>query len=421
VGGSIVQRGPRKWLVRVWLGHDQNGKQQFHNKVVHGTRHDAEAYAADKISERNRGALPPTVPITLGEYLADWLENVARPRLRQSSYTSYVQVLDLYVPEDLLRRRLQNVTMADLEALYASLRRRGLSSRTVRYLHSVLRTALRHARIRRRIIVHDPTEGAQLPRQESKEMRALTWVEARKLVEVLRAEPVAGLLMEVMLVLGLRPSEAAGLRIGDLDLADGTLTIARRIVQLRGGGIDIGPPKSRRSARTLAIPRFLVARLGDHLNAVKARMARDAEWNASRLLFPSTRGRPINMHNFVKRHLKPAAARAGLPADFRLYDLRHSNATLSANGGAPLQVVANQLGHANPSVTANTYLHATADSARQVAGIFERRLDGRVSRLVREQWPDVEQDVPLLSSGDVHPESAPVQGATDGFDVAGRF
>lgn len=374
MGGSIVQRGPRKWLVRVWLGHDKTGKQQFHNKVVHGTRHDAEAYAADKISEKNRGALPPTVPVTLGEYLADWLENVARPRLRQSSYTSYVQVLDLYVPEDLLRKRLQNVTMADLEALYASLRRRGLSSRTVRYLHSVLRTALRHARTRRRIIVHDPTEGAQLPRQESKEMRALTWAEARRLVAILRAEPVAGLLMEVMLVLGLRPSEAAGVRIDDLNLPEGTLTIARRIVQLRGGGIDIGPPKSRRSARTLAIPRFLVARLDDHLSAVNARMARDAEWNASRLLFPSMRGRPINMHNFVKRHLKPAVARAGLPPDFRLYDLRHSNATLSSNGGAPLQVVANQLGHASAWVTANTYLHATADSARQVAGIFEGNL-----------------------------------------------
>ena len=151
-------------------------------------------------------------------------------------------------------------------------------------------------------------------------------------------------------------------------------------------------------------------------------MALDVEWNTLRLLFPSTRGRPMNMHNFVKRHLKPAAARAGLPADFRLYDLRHSNATLSSNGGAPLQVVANQLGHANPSVTASTYLHATADSARQVAGIFERRLwDARASGLVREQGLDVEQDVPLLSSGDIHPENAPVQGATDDFDVAGRF
>lgn len=375
VRGSIVARGPGKWLVRIWLGHDEAGRQQFHNKVVRGTRRDAEDYAADKISERNRRALPPTEPLTLGEYLVDWLENVAQPRLRASSYTSYVQVVDLYVPDELLAKRLQSVTTADLEALYASLRRRGLASRTVRYLHAILRSALKHARARRKIITQDPAADVQLPPSESKEMRALTWAEARALLAVLRKDEVAGLPIELMLVLGLRPSEVAGLRLEDVKSDEGVLVIAQRLVQLRGGGVDIGAPKSKRSARKLVLPEFLLKRLEQQVGGVVARMGEHAEWNPMNLLFPTTRGTAMNMRNIVKRNLRPALREAKIAPGFRLYDLRHAHATLTAAAGAPLRVVADQLGHANPAITITTYQHSTADMTRTVAGIFERMLE----------------------------------------------
>ena len=55
---------------------------------------------------------------------------------------------------------------------------RGLSSRTVRYTHSVLRSAMRQA-IRWRLLLQDPTDGAQLPRLGRREMRVLTAEQSR--------------------------------------------------------------------------------------------------------------------------------------------------------------------------------------------------------------------------------------------------
>jgi len=57
-----------------------------------------------------------------------------------------------------------------------------------------------------------------------------------------------------------------------------------------------------------------------------------------------------------RRHCKPILKRAGLP-NLRLYDLRHSAATLLFAAGAPTKVVSEVLGHASVNLTQNTYIH----------------------------------------------------------------
>ena len=49
------------------------------------------------------------------------------------------------------------------------------------------------------------------------------------------------------------------------------------------------------------------------------------------LIFTTTRGEPINEEYLVKKHFKPLLREAGLP-NIRLYDLRHTSATLASNG-----------------------------------------------------------------------------------------
>ena len=40
--GQLIQRGPDRWLVRVFAGRDTNGKRRYVNEPVKGTRTDAE-------------------------------------------------------------------------------------------------------------------------------------------------------------------------------------------------------------------------------------------------------------------------------------------------------------------------------------------------------------------------------------------
>ena len=56
------------------------------------------------------------------------------------------------------------------------------------------------------------------------------------------------------------------------------------------------------------------------------------------------------------RYLKKLSDHCGLP-DLRPHKLRHTFATQTLNAGVPITVVSKWLGHANVSVTYNTYIH----------------------------------------------------------------
>jgi integrase len=60
--------------------------------------------------------------------------------------------------------------------------------------------------------------------------------------------------------------------------------------------------------------------------------------------------------NLLGRHFKPRLQRAGPPA-IRLHDLRHTCATILLMVGKHPKYVQELLGHANISITLNTYSH----------------------------------------------------------------
>src|ERR1700676_3508567 len=42
--GQIIKRGNNKWLVRLFLGRNSDGKRQYQNQYIHGTRKDAQKW-----------------------------------------------------------------------------------------------------------------------------------------------------------------------------------------------------------------------------------------------------------------------------------------------------------------------------------------------------------------------------------------
>jgi integrase len=73
----------------------------------------------------------------------------------------------------------------------------------------------------------------------------------------------------------------------------------------------------------------------------------------------------------------------------RLHDLGHRHATLLLLEGVPVHVVANRLGHSDPSVTLRVYAHVLRESSSGVADIFARAV-GRsaVSKSVSKTGPE---------------------------------
>ena len=68
--GQLISRGPRTWLVRVFLAREpESGTRKYHNKTIRGSFIEAQAYLNTKLRERGIGRLPRVAAISLNQYL----------------------------------------------------------------------------------------------------------------------------------------------------------------------------------------------------------------------------------------------------------------------------------------------------------------------------------------------------------------
>jgi integrase len=153
----------------------------------------------------------------------------------------------------------------------------------------------------------------------------------------------------------MRPEEYLGLKWSDLDLEKGTATVRRSLVWLKGGGWKFGERKTSRSRRTISFPLQRSAALLNHRRTQnEARLIAGPHFENNELVFTALDGKPHNTRNLTQRHFQPILKRAGLPR-IRLYDLRHSCATLLLAAGEHAKVVSERLGHASITLTLDTY------------------------------------------------------------------
>jgi integrase len=89
-------------------------------------------------------------------------------------------------------------------------------------------------------------------------------------------------------------------------------------------------------------------------------------------------GLGLSRNNLHRRSYKLLLAAAGLP-DIRLYDLRHTFATLMFENDEQLKLVSEMLGHSSIKQTADTYTHVAPtihrDAARRLNEFLSRHLN----------------------------------------------
>ena len=170
----------------------------------------------------------------------------------------------------------------------------------------------------------------------------------------------------VALAVGLRQSEALGLRWADVDLEKGALSVRRGLHRVGGQGLVYEEPKADRSRRTVALPAQLVEALRAHRAAqLEERIAAGPLWQDHDLVFAQPNGRPIERKSdwrSWKARLREADVR-----EIRLHDGRHTAATLLLLEGVHPRVVMEVLGHAQIRTTTDTYSHVMPALGRDAA------------------------------------------------------
>ena len=106
---------------------------------------------------------------------------------------------------------------------------------------------------------------------------------------------------------------------------------------------------------------------------LEERMQKAGLWEDHGLVFPSTVGTPLSHRNLV-RSFKALLRCAGLSQAVRLYDLRHTCATLLLSRNVHPKYVQELLGHASIAQTLDTYSHVLKGMDGGIGGAMDAAL-----------------------------------------------
>jgi integrase len=199
---------------------------------------DSEAAVTKKVrkleSERDAGrSRKPGRPPTVTQWMRAYISDIAPLRVAQGTIDkTYRPKTERWIIPKLGRHPLDQLTPDHLYKFYKSLREdEGLSANTIVQVHRILSRALKIA-VRQEIIGRNPCTMMDAPQPEEAEHENLTGAEARAFLRA-TAKHRNGTRWSVALALGLRQSEALGLRWKYADLDKGVIYVNWQITHAR--------------------------------------------------------------------------------------------------------------------------------------------------------------------------------------------
>jgi integrase len=376
--GSIYQRKDGRWVSEVQLGYS-NGKRD--RKFVYGkTRKEVADQLADILNKQKQGLPIVGDKQTVKQLLTDWLENTIKVSTRPSTYVSYKHICEIHlIPEighiklsklspQIVQQMIKNLMIKNryVNKKKEAVKQTGkepiekgttqdakpLSNRTVQYCLTVLRMALKKAETYG-LVSRNVALLVNPPKAEQYEVKPMDADEAHKFLNIIKGDRLEAL-FRVGLALGLRRGEALALKWSGVDLENATLRVSGSLQRL-SGELTIQPPKTKKSARTMKIPKTLLAILREHRTRQLEERLKAECWQDNDLVFCTSIGTPIEPRN-VRRKLDSLMKDSGMRY-FRLHDIRHFFASLLLAQGVELKMVSELLGHSSIRITGDIYAH----------------------------------------------------------------
>jgi integrase len=370
-GSAYYDRSKKLWYAAVPSGHGPDGATLFRKSRGFKTKAEAEKARREALLALDQGIGRDTTIPTVGGYLARWLEVIERSQLEPKTKENYRYAVAVITPR-LAALQLDKLTSDHADAFFVALqatggkRGQGLSPRTTQNVRTVKKRLVAH----NVFALSDP-----IP---SKRERVEPWseAEANRLLDAAAGTRLEAL-YQVALYLGLRQGELLGLRWEDVDTAAGILRVRQQVQQAQQGPPFIKGLKTANGRRDLELPADLTATLRDHQDRQRFERERGgAGWNVAGLVFPSEAGTPMYARNLITNY-KKLLKRADLP-DRKFHALRHTAATIMFARGLSVVEVSRILGHANITITADTYVHWIPAQTGRLAGAMAgfRRASG---------------------------------------------
>lgn len=365
-------------------------------KVNKAFREVVAQYEQEFWEEQERGGRPPA-DIPVYDYLVSYLKRV-EPELQKNTIVSYRSMTNGKIRRYFQRRpqlTVGNLKPQDIQDFYQSLFADGVVGNTVIHYHALLRRAFQQAFKEERIDAN-PFDRVGRPKKNKFHGENYTQEELLTLLHLARGDVIypAILLAGAM---GLRRSEALGVRWSRIDWEKRTVLLDTKIVEYRENGKKKVEPveemKNKSSRRTLPLPDPVVEMLQvqkEHREVYRKMF--QGSYNAQYLDYVCVNQLgELLRPSYVTDHFRELLEKYGL-RHIRFHDLRHTFASLLINQDVPLINVSNFLGHSDLSTTANIYAHLDKASKQASAAVISDILQGENRHAQPKGEPETNTD-----------------------------
>ena len=381
--GHLRQRSKGSWSIVLDMGRTieaDTGRLKRSQKwiTIQGTKREADAKLAEILHRMNRGQIVEPSKMTLAYWLKDWLESVIKPSRRLRTYETYSHVVNKHLVPNMGQIRLCDLRASHLQQYYNN---STLSKATLQQHHAIMHGALQ-ASAKQDLVLRNVAELVEgKPRIDGIQKDAMLhcWdeEEARQFVDTAKhAGTQEAAFYKLALDSGARKGELCGLRWDDVDWDAGTISIVRQLVKVQKGAIPVfGPPKNG-TPRSISLAPQTIGLLKKHkVTQAEHRLATGTVYCDHGLVFTREWGQPLQMNNLGEREYKSLIERSKVRR-IKFHGLRHTCATLLLKKGKPIHVVADRLGHKDPTITMKIYAHALPSMQKEAAAIMEAVLHG---------------------------------------------
>lgn len=315
--------------------------------------------------------------ITVSEWIKIWIRDYKRISVAESTLAGYVTKINAHIIPFLGNMKIQDVKKTDIQLFVNCLSKyknpntqKPLARKTISDIIKITRMIFADAEEQADLIPFNPVKNPKLPKAQNKEEKQILSIEEQLQVTSILLSEYNGIAYFTLFVLGVRASELAGLLWKDLDDILNGIHVKRGFQIIDIYDDDLNRVRSERKYTSLKsetsnrivpiIPILKEALLKYKQQIMNSLGIKDEKLLDNESIFKTKSGSPLTS-DYLRHRLQYVLKKYGFNKHITVHELRHTFATRCLECGIDMKIVQTLLGHADYSLTANTYSHVLKD------------------------------------------------------------
>ena len=292
------------------------------------------------------------VNMTFESFVALYERDI-KPKLKLNTWLTKESIIKKKILPYFAKRKLSEITAKDIMRWQNEIREmrdchgKPLSKTYLKTVHNQLSAIFNHAARFYGLNINPARQAGNMGAEERKEMLFWTREEYTKFSEAMMDKPLSFYAFEVLYWCGIREGELLALTPADFNFDKETVTINKSYQRLKGQDV-ITSPKTKKSNRTIKMPKFLCEEMKEYLGMLYGLKKKDR-------IFTVTKS---YLHHEMDRGAKAAGVKR-----IRIHDLRHSHISLLIDMGFSAVAIADRVGHESIDIT---YQYAHLFPSKQI-------------------------------------------------------